>query len=104
MRHPFRQTQSLNDSRKNTVKRFVFTLLAVLLPVSAVYGQDDCSHVTSSLEMVPCSEAAKKAADTQLNVSYKQLMARLESDYRADPALGAGDAGKDKNARRGWVK
>jgi uncharacterized protein YecT (DUF1311 family) len=47
------------------VKRFVFTLLAVLLPVSAAYAQDDCSHVTSSLEMVPCSEAAKKAADAQ---------------------------------------
>jgi len=86
------------------VKRFVFTLLAVLLPVSAVYAQDDCSHVTSSLEMVPCSEAAKKAADTQLNVSYKQLMARLESDYRADPALGAEYAAKVKESQRAWLK
>lgn len=104
MRHPVRQTQSVNDSRKNTVKRFVFTLLAVLLPVSAVYAQDDCSKVTSSLEMVPCSEAAKKAADTQLNVSYKQLMARLESDYRADPALGAEYAAKVKESQRAWLK
>ena len=86
------------------MKRFVFTLLAVLLPVSAVYAQDDCSHVTSSLEMVPCSEAAKKAADTQLNVSYKQLMARLESDYRADPALGAEYAAKVKESQRAWLK
>ncbi|MFM9381204.1 lysozyme inhibitor LprI family protein [Pseudomonas sp. UV AK001] len=86
------------------MKRFVFTLLAVLLPVSSVYAQDDCSHVTSSLEMVPCSEAAKKAADTQLNVSYKQLMARLESDYRADPALGAEYAAKVKESQRAWLK
>lgn len=78
---PVRQAQNLNDSRMNTLNRFGFTLLADLLPVSTVYAQDDCSHIASSLEMVPCSEAAKKAADTQLNLSYKQLMARLESGY-----------------------
>ncbi|WP_440974892.1 lysozyme inhibitor LprI family protein [Pseudomonas koreensis] len=87
------------------MNRFVFTLLvALLLPVSAAYAQDDCSHVASSLEMVPCSEAAKKAADAQLNVSYKQLMARLESDYRADPALGAEYAAKVKESQRAWLK
>jgi uncharacterized protein YecT (DUF1311 family) len=104
MHHPIHQTQSLNDSRKNTVNRFVFTLLAVLLPVSAAYAQDDCRNVTSSLEMVPCSEAAKKAADAQLNVSYKQLMTRLESDYRTDPALGAEYAAKVKESQRAWLK
>ncbi|MBK5526739.1 DUF1311 domain-containing protein [Pseudomonas sp. TH06] len=87
------------------MNRFVFTLLAsLLLPVSAAYAQDDCSHVTSSLEMVPCSEAAKKAADAQLNVSYKQLMTRLESDYRTDPALGAEYAAKVKESQRAWLK
>lgn len=104
MHHPIHQTQTLNDSRMNTVNRFVFTLLAVLLPASAAYAQDDCSHVTSSLEMVPCSEAAKKAADAQLNVSYKQLMTRLESDYRTDPALGAEYAAKVKESQRAWLK
>lgn len=89
----------------NTVKRLVLTLLAALLqPISAAYAQDDCSNVTSSLEMVPCSEAAKKAADAQLNVSYKQLMARLESDYRTDPALGAEYAAKVKESQRAWLK
>ncbi len=87
------------------MKHFVITLLAaLLLPISAVYAQDDCSHVTSSLEMVPCSEAAKKAADAQLNVSYKQLMARLESGYRADPVLGAEYAAKVKESQRAWLK
>ncbi|WP_249384209.1 MULTISPECIES: lysozyme inhibitor LprI family protein [Pseudomonas] len=87
------------------MNRFVFTLLAaLLLPFSAAYAQDDCSHVTSSLEMVPCSEAAKKAADAQLNVSYKQLMSRLESDYRADPALGVEYAAKVKESQRAWLK
>jgi len=88
----------------NTVSRFVLTLLAMLLPASAAYAQDDCSHVTSSLEMVPCSESAKKAADAQLNVSYKQLMTRLESDYRTDPALGAEYAAKVKESQRAWLK
>ncbi|WP_426233831.1 lysozyme inhibitor LprI family protein [Pseudomonas sp. TWP3-2] len=89
----------------NTVKRFIFTLVvALLLPVSAVYAQDDCSKVGSSLEMVPCSEAAKKAADAQLNVSYKRLMSRLESDYRADPALGKEYAAKVKESQRAWLK
>lgn len=82
------------------MNRFVLTLLAVLLPASAAYAQDDCRNVTSSLEMVPCSEAAKKAADAQLNVSYKQLMSRLKSDYRADPALGAEYAAKVKESQR----
>lgn len=86
------------------MKHFVFTLLAVLLPVSAVFAQDDCSHVTSSLEMLPCSEAAKKAADAQLNVSYKRLMTRLESDYRTDPALGADYSAKVKESQRAWLK
>nr|WP_189684896.1 lysozyme inhibitor LprI family protein [Pseudomonas sp. SWRI99] len=89
----------------NTVNRFVFTLLAaLLLPVSLVYAQDDCNHVTSSLEMLPCSEAEKKAADAQLNLSYKQLMSRLESDYRTDPALGAEYAAKVKESQCAWLK
>lgn len=105
MHHQIHPTQNLNDSRMNTVNRFVFTLLAsLLLPVSAAYAQDDCSNVTSSLEMVPCSEKAKKAADAQLNVSYKQLMTRLESDYRTDPALGAEYAAKVKESQRAWLK
>lgn len=87
------------------MNRFVFTLLAaLLLPVSLVYAQDDCNHVTSSLEMLPCSEAEKKAADAQLNLSYKQLMSRLESDYRTDPALGAEYAAKVKESQRAWLK
>lgn len=89
----------------NTLNRFVFALIgALLLPVSAVYAQDDCTQVSSSLEMLPCSESAKKSADTQLNVSYQQLMARLETQYRADPALGSAYAAKVKESQRAWLK
>ena len=87
------------------MNRFVFALIgALLLPVSAVYAQDDCTQVSSSLEMLPCSESAKKSADTQLNVSYQQLMARLETQYRADPALGSAYAAKVKESQRAWLK
>jgi uncharacterized protein YecT (DUF1311 family) len=86
----------------NTVKRFVFAFVgALLLPTSAVYAQDDCTQVPSSLEMVPCSESAK---NTQLNVSYQQLMARLEAQYRADPVLGSAYAAKVKESQRAWLK
>ena len=46
------------------MKRFVFAFVGtLLLPTSAVYAQDDCTQVPSSLEMVSCSESAKKSAD-----------------------------------------
>ncbi|WP_085638802.1 MULTISPECIES: lysozyme inhibitor LprI family protein [unclassified Pseudomonas] len=87
------------------MKRFVFSFIgALLLPVSAVYAQDDCTQVSSGLERLPCSESAKKSADTQLNVSYQQLMARIEAQYRVDPALGSSYAAKVKESQRAWLK
>lgn len=90
-----------------TVKRFGLSWILgafALLPVSAAFAQDECSEITSSLQVVPCSEAAKKTADNQLNTSYHQLMARLESQYLADPKLGEEYSATVKESQRAWIK
>lgn len=75
-----------------------------LLPVSVAFAQDDCSEISSSSQVVPCSEAAKNSADSQLNTSYHQLMARLESQYSVDPKLGAEYSAQVKESQRAWIK
>lgn len=75
-----------------------------LLPVSAAFAQDDCSEISSSSQVVPCSEVAKNTADSQLNMSYHQLMARLESQYSVDPKLGAEYSAQVKESQRAWIK
>jgi len=90
-----------------TVKRFGMSWVLgafALLPVSSAFAQDDCSEITSNLQVVPCSEAAKKTADNQLNTSYHQLMARLESQYLADPKLGEEYSATVKESQRAWIK
>jgi len=90
-----------------TVKRFGLSWILgafALLPVSAAFAQDECSEITSSLQVVPCSEAAKKTADSQLNTSYHQLMARLESQYLVDPKLGEEYSAMVKESQRAWIK
>lgn len=92
-----------------TVKRFVLGLTSVLiafalLPFSAAFAQDDCSEISSSPQVVPCSEAAKNSADSQLNTSYHQLMARLESQYSVDPKLGVEYSTQVKESQRAWIK
>jgi uncharacterized protein YecT (DUF1311 family) len=90
-----------------TVKRFGLSWILgafALLPVSAAFAQDECSEITSSLQVVPCSEAAKKTADSQLNTSYHQLMARLDSQYLVDPKLGEEYSAMVKESQRAWIK
>ncbi|RON51117.1 lysozyme inhibitor LprI family protein [Pseudomonas frederiksbergensis] len=75
-----------------------------LLPVSAAFAQDDCSEISSSSQVVRCSEATKNSADSQLNTSYHQLMARLESQYSVDAKLGAEYSAQVKESQRAWIK
>jgi len=91
------------------VKRIILGLNSVLialvlLPVSAALAQDDCSEIRSSSQVAPCSEAAKNSADSQLNTSYHQLMARLESQYSVNPKLGAEYSTQVKESQRAWIK
>jgi uncharacterized protein YecT (DUF1311 family) len=91
------------------VKRFFSGALCILtcqavLPVSLALAQDECTGNTTSRQVDKCSDVSKVAADSQLNTSYHQLMARLETQYRAEPDTGAAYTAKVKEAQRAWIK
>ena len=75
-----------------------------LLGLPTAFAQDDCSEITISEQIDRCSDVAKNAADSQLNTSYHQLMARLEAQYRTEPDTGAAYTAKVKEAQRVWIK
>jgi len=91
------------------VKRFFLGALCALtcqavLPVSIALAQDECTGITTSQQVDKCSDVSKVAADSQLNTSYHQLMARLETQYRTEPDIGAAYTAKVKEAQRAWIK
>lgn len=91
------------------MKRFVLRVICALtcqavLPVSIALAQDECTGITTSQQVDKCSEVSKIAADSQLNTSYHQLMARLETQYRAEPDTGTAYTAKVKEAQRAWIK
>ena len=79
------------------------TCQAVLL-VSIAFAQDECTGITTNQQVDKCSDVSKVAADSQLNTSYHQLMARLETQYRTEPDIGAAYTAKVKEAQRAWIK
>jgi uncharacterized protein YecT (DUF1311 family) len=83
--------------------RFALLLLG-LIALSPAFAEDDCKEITSSTQADHCAELAMKNADSQLNTRYHELMARLETQYKRDPQLGAAYAVKVKEAQRAWVK
>ena len=91
------------------MKRFFLGALCALtcqavLPVSIALAQDECTGITTSQQVDKCSDVSKVAADSQLNTSYHQLMARLETQYRTEPDIGAAYTAKVKEAQRAWIK
>lgn len=91
------------------MKRFFSGALCILtcqavLPVSLALAKDECTGNTTSRQVDKCSDVSKVAADSQLNTSYHQLMARLETQYRAEPDTGAAYTAKVKEAQRAWIK
>jgi len=85
------------------VKRFFLGALCALtcqavLPVSIALAQDECTGITTSQQVDKCSDVSKVAADSQLNTSYHQLMARLETQFRTEPDIGAAYTSKVKEA------
>ncbi|MCD5990466.1 DUF1311 domain-containing protein [Pseudomonas sp. CDFA 553] len=90
-------------------KHFLLTIICLMmgqpfLQASFASAQEVCSEINASQQVDRCSEIAKKAADSQLNTSYHQLMARLEVQYQADPEAGAAYALKVKETQRIWIK
>ncbi|MDI3353537.1 lysozyme inhibitor LprI family protein [Pseudomonas sp. UYIF39] len=91
------------------MKRFFLGALCALtcqavLPVSVALARDECTENTTSQQVDKCSEVSKVAADSQLNTSYHQLMARLETQYQAEPDTGTAYTAKVKEAQRAWIK
>ncbi len=91
------------------MNRFVLSIICALtyqavLPVSIALAQDECAGITTSQQVDKCSEVSKIAADSQLNTSYHQLLARLETQYRAEPDTGTAYTAKVKEAQRAWIK
>lgn len=91
------------------MKRFVLSVICALayqavLPVSIALAQDECTGITTSQQVDKCSDVSKVAADSQLNTSYHQLMARLETQYQAEPDTETAYTAKVKEAQRAWIK
>lgn len=91
------------------LKRFmvvlVYTLAGdVFLPISLAFAGVDCNEMAASQQIETCADIAKKAADSRLNTSYQKLMARLDSQYRAQPDAGKVFKTKVKESQRIWIK
>lgn len=91
------------------MKRFVLGVIYALtyqavLPVSIALAQDEYAGVSTSQQVDKCSDVSKVAADSQLNTSYHQLMARLETQYQTEPGTGTAYTAKVKEAQRAWIK
>ncbi|MGF6490973.1 uncharacterized protein YecT (DUF1311 family) [Pseudomonas frederiksbergensis] len=86
------------------IRLIVGAMFGGLLGLPTAFAQDDCNEITVSEQIDRCSDVAKNAADSQLNTSYHQLMARLEAQYRAEPDAGAAYTAKVKEAQRVWIK
>lgn len=86
------------------VRLLMGAMFSGLLGLPTAFAQDDCSEITISEQIDRCSDVAKNAADSQLNTSYHQLMARLEAQYRTEPDTGAAYTAKVKEAQRVWIK
>ena len=86
------------------IRLLIGAVFSGLLGLPTAFAQDDCNEITISEQIDRCSDVAKNAADSQLNTSYHQLMARLEAQYRTEPDTGAAYTAKVKEAQRVWIK
>ena len=86
------------------IRLIVGAMFSGLLGLPTAFAQDDCNEITISEQIDRCSDVAKNDADSQLNTSYHQLMARLEAQYRIEPDTGAAYTAKVKEAQRVWIK
>ncbi|MCP1442637.1 uncharacterized protein YecT (DUF1311 family)/TPR repeat protein [Pseudomonas sp. GGS8] len=86
------------------IRLIVGAMFSGLLGLPTAFAQDDCNEITVNEQIDRCSDVVKNAADSQLNTSYHQLMARLETQYRAEPDTGTAYTTKVKEAQRVWIK
>lgn len=70
-----------------SIKRPIILILALLLSSIPIAGQkpkdDPCPNAQSQLEMNQCAGNAYKAADGELNQTYRKLVAMLDAEDKA---------------------
>jgi uncharacterized protein YecT (DUF1311 family) len=70
-----------------SIKRPIILILALLLSSISIAGQkpkdDPCPNAQSQLEMNQCAGNAYKAADSELNQTYRKLIAMLDAEDKA---------------------
>lgn len=85
------------------MKSFIL-FICLVCPLFVLAGETDCGVVASTLEFNLCVKQAKNSADSKLNVSYKQLIARVGAQYQRDAELGAKFLIKLKASQLAWLK
>lgn len=84
-------------------RNLALLVLGVLIAANC-QAEDVCKEVTQGVSVYRCSESKRKAADVQLNVSYKKLMARFESQQRVNPEQGKIFMAMARDSQRAWLK
>ena len=82
----------------------VILFVCLIFPIFAFSGEKNCGAVTSTLGFDLCVNQAHKTADSRLNVSYKQLIARVKSQYQKTPEQGARFLVRLKVSQLAWLK
>lgn len=81
--------------------------MGVLLWVGAVFGTENnnekCQDIQDSLNVIVCSKNERDKADSQLNESYRFLIARIKSQYKLDQSLGDKYLSEVKNSQLAWM-
>ncbi|WP_339525966.1 lysozyme inhibitor LprI family protein [Pseudomonas sp. EL_65y_Pfl2_R96] len=85
------------------MKSFIL-VVCLVFPIFAFSGEKICGAVTSTLEFNLCIKQAHDSADARLNVSYKQLIARVKSQYQRAPDQGAKFLVKLEASQLAWLK
>jgi uncharacterized protein YecT (DUF1311 family) len=86
-----------------------FLIAAVTLPIGSIaantqQGEPPCIDVEISQQVYECIVAKYKAADSVLNETYKQVMAKIAADHKETPKLGEDFKLAVKKAQQAWIK
>jgi len=81
------------------MKQLILAGLVCLLAIPCIFGQgkkrvDPCANAQTQAEMTQCAEREYKAADVALNQVYRQLVAMLDDEEKAQL----------KEAQTAWLK
>ena len=79
-------------------------MVFILLYSSFSHGADICSNITTSDQVVMCTESKKASADKYLNEQYSALIFKVNSKYVVDDSLRTELVNNIKVSQRNWIK